>query len=198
MKKFIFISFGLFLLLSCGQEQSVKQNVINDTNGNVAIDTTGNAIAEKNLKMQLKEYLVAFNGGDPDKALYYIYPDIFEYLRKQYPDEKFDMQEIKDTLFIEPIRKMKKLVKEKKISYEFEIGDITKKVNYKTNKLYIVLTYVNAKVKLDKHSMGGEVIAISNDNGINWKFVQNDPETISGILKMKFPQTIIDELLTKD
>lgn len=195
MTKFVIIAIAAAFLISCGQNQ---QNQKYDNNGSVLIDTVGNAIAEKHLKSQLREYLVAFNTGDPDKALYYIYPDIFQYLKQQYPDEQINMQEIKDSLFIEPIRKMKKLVKEKKITYEFEIGDITKKVNYKTSKIYIVITYVNAKVNLDKHSMGGEVVAISEDNGQNWKFVQNDPESIKGILKMRFPQDIIDKLLTKE
>lgn len=195
MTKFLMISIATTLLVSCIQD---KQNQNSDNNGSVVIDTVGNAIAEKNLKSQLREYLIAFNTGDPDKALYYIYPDIFEYMKQQYPDEHINIQEVKDSLFIEPIRKMKKLVKEKKISYEFEIGDIIKKVNYETNRIYFVTTYVNAKINLDKHSMGGEVIAISNDNGQNWKFVENDPETITGILKMRFPQDIIDKIITKE
>ena len=57
---------------------------------------------------------IAFNTGDHDKALYYIYPDAFEYLIQKYPDEQINMQEIKDSLFIEPIIEIKKLVKEKK------------------------------------------------------------------------------------
>lgn len=195
MTKLLIISIAAAFLMSCGQNQ---QNQNSDNNGSVVIDTVGNAIAEKNMKLQLKEYLVAFNTGDPDKALYYIYPDIFEYMKQQYPDEQINMQEIKDSLFTEPIRKMKKLVKEKKIEYEFEVGEITKRVNYHESKLYVVITYVNAKIGLDKHSMGGEVVAISNDNGDNWKFVQNDPESISDILKLKFPQNIIDKLLTKE
>lgn len=194
MTKFIIISVAVALLVSCGQSQ---QNQHSDNNGRVLMDTIGNALAEKNLKSQLREYLIAVNTGDPDKALYYIYPVVFEYLKQQYPDEQFNIQEIKDSVFIEPIKKMKKFFKEKKIVYEFKVGEITRKVNYNDNKLYMVITYVNSKVGLDKLSMGGEVIAISNDNGVNWKFVQNDPESIAGILKMKFPQNIVDKLLTK-
>lgn len=195
MTKFILILATSLILVSCEQNQQKQRP---DKNGSIVMDTVGNAHADKKLKAQIEEYLIAFNTGDADKALYYVYPDIFEYLKKQYPDEEFNMQEIKDTIFIEPIKKMKKLVKEKKIEFEFEVGEITRKVNYHDSKLYMVMTYVNAKIGLNKHSLGGEVIAISNDNGENWKFVQNDPETINGILRIKFPQNIVDKLISKE
>lgn len=196
MTKLIFTSLlTTILLISCVQNQHNQQS---DNSTNIVMDTTGNAIAEKNLKSQLREYLVAFNTGDVDKALYFTYPDIFEYIKQQYPDVKVNMQEIKDSLFIEPLKMMKKLVKEKKIKYEFEVGNITKKVSYKDSKLYMVITYVNSKIGLDKNSMGGEVIGISNDNGVNWKFVQNDPKMIQGVLSLKFPRNIIDSLLAKE
>ncbi len=195
MTKLLIISIAAAFLISCGQNQ---RNQYSDNNGSIVIDTVGNSIAEKNMKSQLKEYLVALNTGDPEKAIFYLYPDIFEYMKQQYPDEEVNMQEIKDSLFIEPIRKIKKLVKEKKIKYEYEVGEITNRVNYHESKLYVVITYINGKIGLDKHSYGGEVVAISTDNGENWKFVQNDPESISEILKLKFPQNIIDILLRKE
>jgi hypothetical protein len=195
MTNLLIISITAAFLVSCGQNQQSQNS---DNNVSVVMDTLGNAVSEKNMKSQLKDYLIAYNTGDPDRALYYIYPDIFEYFKQQYPDEQINMQEIKDSFFIEPIKKIKKIVKEKKIEYALEVGEITKKVNYNESKLYVVITYINAKNGLNKHSIRGEVVAISNDNGENWKFVENEPEFIQDILKIKFPQYIIDKLLTKE
>jgi hypothetical protein len=194
MKKQFIFSFFTVILISCGQVQETHSY---DINGNVLVDTIGNTITEKNMKSQLEEYLVAFNTGDVDKALFYVYPDVFEFMRHQYPDEEFDIQEVKDSLFIEPMRKMKILVEEKKVEYEFEIGEIVKMVKYNDSIIYIVLTQVNGKIGLDRHSFGGEVVAISNDSGDNWKFMEYAPEFISEVLELNFPQNVIEQLLSK-
>ncbi len=193
MKRIIsFISLLIFAF--CNQSKTELQNI---EASQVLLDTIGNEVSEINMKNQLKEYLVAFNGGDPDKALFYIYPDIFEYLLQKYPDEKITLQEIKN-IMIEPVMKLKKVAQEKKVTYEFEIGEITKSVNYKSSKLCIVINYITTKVKLDKNSIGGEVIAISHDGGKNWKFAQYDPETTPGVLEMKFPNEIVNKFLSKN
>ena len=89
------------------------------------------------------------------------------------------------------------MAKDKKVEFEFEIGDITKMVQFEKYKLYMVVNRINVKMGLDNHSFGEEVIGISDDGGINWKFIANDPETLSGILRMRFPQYVIDELISK-
>lgn len=196
MKKIIIISIAASLLSSCGHNQ---KNQKASNNGIVVFDSTGNAIAEKNMKLQIKEYIVALNTGDPDKAISYVYPDVFEYFKLQYPYEQISIQEIKNILFVDKINEMKKIVKEKNISYYFEIVEIRKKINYKTSKIYIVLTRMYYIVKEIKQSMDGEVIAISDDKGKNWKFIQNDSNQvdIKGILKIKYPIDTINKLLAK-
>jgi hypothetical protein len=197
MKNILFILFATIILSACGKQKNQQQS---DNNGNVIMDTTGNALSEKNMKYQFREYLVAFNTGDFDKAIHYIYPDMFEYLVKQYPDEKLNMQTIKDSIFIEPMKKMKKIAKEKKLNFEFEIGEISKKVNYKDARIYVVLATIVTKSGLDKHSFSDEVVAISSDKGENWQFVQIDqdsPETVKGILNIKYPKSVINELFSK-
>ena len=195
MKKIFLLAFISISSISC------KQNYepINDDvriNAKVVIDTTGNAKAEKNLKNQLAEYYKAFATGEAEKVVHYIYPEVFEFLIQQYPNSNVGFEKLKDSLFIQPLKEIKKLNKDD-IKFEFEIKEITKKVNYKSSKLYVVLTNFNIERNLEKHSSGGEIIAISNDNGRNWKFFQNEPDSNQGILSIKFPQNIIDELLEK-
>lgn len=66
------------------------------------------------------------------------------------------------------------------------------------------MLYLNVKEKLDKHSIGSKIISISNDNGQNWNFFTYDPydpETfmiVTSVLKMRFPQDIVDKLFSKE
>jgi len=192
MKKLLIIFLLQAVLVGCNQNGKGFE-----TNRIIVMDTTGNAMAEKNFKIQIKEYVVAFHNGDADVALNYIYPDLFEYFRLQYPDQDMDIQTFKDSVFIEPMKKVKEMANDKEIEFEFEIGDITKKVQFEKYKLYMVVNRINAKMGLDNHSFGEEVIGISDDGGVNWKFIANDPETLSGILRLRFPKHVIDKLSRK-
>ena len=189
--------FFLTLLIAASCTKKHKNELSNE-NPSIIMDTVTNNNIDKNMKVQLKEYLQAFNRGDADKALSYFYPDIFEYARRQYPNDEFDIETFKDTAFIRPVTLMKELVKEKDIRYEMEVGEITKKVDYENNKLYVVSTSMTTIIGKDRNTISGEVVAVSNDNGKTWKFVQNDPSIIRGILKIKFPTKIVNQLLTKD
>ena len=182
---------------------SCKQSNVNteddNTKSDIILDTIGNSIAEKELRIQLKDYLVAFNNGDADKAISYVYPDAFVYLKNNYPNDYLNITEIKDSLFIGPINKMKKISQQKHATYEFEIGEILKKVDYKNAKLFKVITRINSNIGMDKHSYGGEIIGISEDKGVNWKFMQNDDiEMTKGVLKLKFPDSVINKILEKN
>lgn len=194
MKNILLMLTALVIMAGCNDSAWIN-NIGNEQT--ILMDTAGNAQAEKNFKTQIKEYVVAFHKGDADIALYYIYPDLFEYLKLQFPDQNFDEQIIKDSVFYEPMKKIKKMAEDKQVELEFEIGDISKKIQYKEYKLYMVVNRINLKMGLDNHSLGEEVIGISDDGGINWKFIANDPETLSGILRLRFPKRVIDELSAK-
>jgi len=198
MRRFLITLLATIILSACGNKKIQQQT---DNNGNVIIDTIGNALSEKNMKSQFREYLAAFNNGDVDKALFYIYPDLFEYMTKQYPEENVSIQTLKDSIFIKPMKMMKELNNERKIKYKFVIGDVSKKTNYKNSKFYIVLATIETKTGLDVHSFSDEVIAISSDKGSNWKFIQIDqesPQVAKDIIRMKFPESVINELFSKN
>lgn len=195
MKNIILILLLPVLFFSCRQNQSNKQSADNRT---IVADTTGCALSEKNMKTQLKDYMIAVNTGKPDKALYYVYSDAFEYIKQQHPGSTLNIQQLKNSM-IESAQNLKKTIKGQKVKYEFKIDKVTKRVKYKNNILCSVITYLNVKIGLDTHSLGGEVIAVSNDYGKNWKFFQkNNTEDTQGTLNLKFPKYITDQFLSKE
>ena len=192
------IFLALVLLFSCGQEQSKDFDDNGNLNKNAEIDTAGSAAEEIILKTQLQEYLTAFSGGNLDKVFYYIYPNALKYLIQQYPERYPNMGAAKDS-FSSPILKLKKIMKQNPdYRMDFEIGELTKKIKYKTAKLYMVNMYGSLKINLKTQAVKEEVIGISYDDGDNWKFLNNDSEETNGILNMEFPQSAISELLSKE
>jgi len=184
------------LIFSCTFDRQHNNTSLDESETIVSIDTVGIMIIEKNLKNQLNEYLIAFNGGDPDKAVSYCYPDMFVYLKQKYPVE-YSMEAIKESCIREPVRNMKRMMEEKNVTYEFKIGEITKRIDLGTDKIYIVVTSLIAKRDLDEITMGDKIVAISNDNGQNWTFMQKNPESTPPVLKMKFSQEVVRQVMSE-
>jgi len=171
------------------QTESKKENDIN-----FKIDSVKNTKIEKTLKNQLMKYLIAFNGGDPEKAISYCYPDIFIWMERQFPND-YNIESVKE-MYRESINNLKKTAKEENLTYDFQIGEITNKIDLGNQKLYSVVVSIIAKKKFDEFKLGDEIIAISFDNGSNWKFIQKDPETAPSILKMKFSNEIVQQIMS--
>lgn len=191
----LFSLVSLVIIYSCVQNNEPKNVLSTEKETTIRVDTVGNQEIEKNLKDQLNNYLVAFNGGDPDIAISYCYPDMFVWMKQQFPAE-YSMDFVKET-FKKPVREMKKMVKEKKLSFEFKIGEITRRIDLGKDKIYTIVVSVIVKKDFDEISMGDEVVAITIDNGMNWKFIQKDPETTPDILKMKFSQSVVQQVMRK-
>lgn len=183
--KILFGFFVLMIVISCNSENKNLINIVSDKSGSEI---------ENNLKLQLKEYLTAINGGDADKAISYIYPDVFVYMQQKYPKE-YSISNIKKEMR-EPIEKMKKLVQQKKITYDFEIGDFVTKIDLGKDKIYTIIANINAKSGLNKHTIGQEVICISTNNGKDWKFMELKNEMAEPILRIKFPEKTVSKIFT--
>ncbi len=194
MKQKIAIIGFVILITSCNYQ--TNNTSTNQKESTIIIDNTDNSTIDSILKVQIKEYLTAFNGGDPETAISYCYPDMFVWMKQQYPEE-YSIEAVKE-MFREPIREMKKMAKEKKMYYDFEIGKITKRIETDTDKLFTVVVSVIAKKDFDEIKMGDEIIAISTDNGENWKFIQKDPEIAPEILRMKYSQDIVNQIMSKN
>lgn len=198
MRTKIVILFGTAILFAA----CVKENKQNDAHNteSIIMDTIGNTREERNMKTQFGEYLRAYNSGNFEKALYYIYPDLFEYISTLYPEENLSLQTIKDSIFIKTIKNLKTLKDEKKMVYKYIIGDVSNSADYKNAKFYVILASIEANFGKDKQIFSNEVVAISTDKGTNWKFFQIDPESpedAKNILRMKFPSSVIRDLFKK-
>lgn len=193
--KNIILPLLCLVILSCNSnsvdsnfEQKLSQN-------DIIIDSNGDNKIESNLKMQLKEYLIAFNGGDPDVAISYCYPDMFVILKQRFPEE-FTIGGVKE-MMRKTVRETKESAKKVNATFDLEIGDITNRVDLGSEKLYSVLFSLNTKKGLDEMKMGEEIIAISNNYGENWKFLSKDPELAPDILKMKFSEETVNKIMEK-
>ncbi|GEJ31002.1 hypothetical protein VT569_04795 [Flavobacterium psychrophilum] len=148
---------------------------------------------EENLNLQLGNYLKAMYGGDADTVIKYCYPDMFIWLKKEYPAE-YSMDMIKKS-FLEPVKELKRLNAENQIKFEFEIKDITKRIINKNERLYLIVVSGNQSKKFNEYKIGDEIVAISLDNGTNWTFMIKDPEMTPEILGINFSKEIISKLM---
>jgi hypothetical protein len=194
MKQNLILIGFVILIASCNYQPNNSST--NQRESVIISDTTDNTAIDSNLKIQIKEYLTAFNGGDPETAISYCYPDMFVWMKQQYPNE-YSIEAVKE-MFREPIREMKKMAREKKLTYDFEIGKITKRIEVGSDRLYTVVVSIIAKKDFDEIKMGDEIIAISIDDGKNWKFIQKDPETAPDILRMKYSDDIVNQIMSKN
>lgn len=189
--KVIYPILTTLLLYSCYNEPSNKHSYEKNQIAKISNDSI-----ENNLKSQLKEYLTAFYGEDPETAIRYCYPDMFIWMKKNLPDD-YNMDLVKD-VFRETVRDIKRSAIKNNLTIKFEVGEITKKIDLETDKLYTVVVYFIAKKKFDEVKTGGEVIGISNDNGLNWKFLDKSPESAPDILRMKFNESIVNQIMSEN
>ena len=183
--------FGCSLLLMmvtiyCTPPSSKKESVLDDIK--IINDTTGTE-SERNLREQLIEYLTAFNSGDGERAIKYVYPGTLQFLKSQYPAD-YDEQDIKDN-FKTMIDSLKETVKKTESKYEFELGQIRKRIDYKGDLIYVIEIFVHVTKDLNKYTFGEETIGFSSDNGLTWTFLANDKEDAKTILQYKYPEKVI-------
>lgn len=167
-------------------ELAKNDDTLSDKNLIVTFD------AEINLKTQLDRYITAYNNEDAKTVMSYLYPDLFEYIQRATPDENINSFDFENEIVIKPVEKIKKRLKGTGVKYHFEIGEITNKVDYNESKIYTVIIYLVMTKDFKKTSSGDKIIAISLDNGENWKFMQKDEEMSKQILLMKFPKDIVE------
>lgn len=151
-------------------------------------DSTGTE-NEKNMRGQLIEYLTAFNKGDGEKAIKYVYPGSLQFLKTQYPAD-YDEQKIKDN-FKTMIDSFKESVEKSESKYEFELGKIRERIEYKGDLIYVVETFIHITKDLNKHTFGEETIGFSSDNGLTWTFLNNNKDDAEKIIRYKYPEKVV-------
>jgi hypothetical protein len=173
MQKLTFITFlSLIVLNVCGQE---IKSVIKD---------------------QLKDYLDAVYSGNVDKAISYQYPDMFVWMKKT-------ADKLETTYTIEDLKKeysklsaeMRKLKSQGGVEFSWTLDPIEKKAEYNNYLIYTSLTSLIVKNGYDEIKSGDVNICISSDRGKTWKFISKSSEGTLEILRMRFPEYIVQQIL---
>lgn len=185
-KLFVILNFGI-ILIGCSQEEEKAKIGIKEVSK-----------IEKRLRTQLEEYTFALNSGDSKLALSYLYPDLLEWTFQQAP-VNYTKDDVKNMFADEIISTNEDLIKQN-INLSYEIGDITNKMDLGLEKIYTVIFYVIRKEGFKETKAGEEIIAITIDNGENWKFLSTDPESdeiLKSVLGMKFSEEVVNRILNK-
>ncbi len=194
---------GLLMILlgSCVQKSNNAnyRNFVSemDKKNSVAIDsldTLANTLLEKNLKVQLNDFLRYSIGDSIDKALDLIYPDVYTYLIDKYPDEARDLETAKSTMRNFLVNFKRNLETQEDVTLEFQIGDINKRIDLGKDKIYTVYTHIITRRGMDALSKGGEVICVSNDHGRTWTFMEKS-KMVEEVLKMKYSEAIVKRVM---
>lgn len=187
--RLLFLLFGLLILTfanSC--EKSKNEKELTNSNGDLK-----EFEIENNLINQLNSYYFAYTNSNTDSVIFYIMPDVFIWLQKQSPEySENEIIEMTKKFIID----LKNNLKKKKMSTRYLIDTINNKVFYKNVRIYNVLTTITfIDDKNTEIVEKGEVIALSKDNGINWKFSEKDYEVSSDVLKLSLPDSIVDQVM---
>jgi hypothetical protein len=191
IKKSVLIIVGSFFLITCSNSSNRNTQALEElpaSNKPVRAE-----IIQDNLFNDLQMYMDSFYAGDADKAMEYIYPDYHTYLFNEHP-EIYSVETSKEFMR-DIIKSTKENLAKSGMSMEFKIGEISNKVEHRGDLLYEVTTSVIAKGKTEEHSFDGEVIGISSDSGKTWSFIQKDEETSQFILGIKYPKSVINQLI---
>ena len=145
--------------------------------------------AEINLLADINSYFECIKNNNTENALNFIYPEVFTYLKE---NSELNNNQIKNEL----VNIFSESSNSKTLS-EFRPTFINDKflsfVKYNNNFIYVVHFYLFGQKESDYYSLGGEYVAISNNNGQNWKFIAMSDITQS-ILQKEFPLTVINKL----
>lgn len=189
MKRNLLLTIFLSAIVGCAGPSKKKEEPSFELL--IKADTTTPEI-EKNLKAQYLEYYTAATKGDADKAFKYIYPGTIKYLRAQYPDE-YSEEEVRN-IFTTTKDQVDGLKGKTDYEFDFEVSDPLKKMQYKDDLIYVIVTYLKAKRNLREFSTGEEIICFSFDGGENWSFLSNDKEMAGDVLRHNYPAKVVEEI----
>ncbi len=111
---------------------------------------------------------------------------------KESNKNKYSLNEIKNIAVESILAKSNS----NKRNVSININKILKKVEFKNNKIWAMGYSLNSNNPNDLISVGGEAIAISKNNGLNWKFFEKNNKSVIPILAKSFPNEMITELLS--
>ena len=148
------------------------------------------------IRDQLKDYLDAFYSGNEDKAVSYQYPDMFVWMKKT-------AAKLGTTYTVEDLKKeysrlsseMRNLKSQGNVEFIWTLDPIEKKAEYQNYLIYTSITSLVVKKGYEEIKSGDVNICISADLGKTWKFISRGSEGTPDILRIKFPENIVQQIL---
>lgn len=152
---------------------------------------------DKFLQIQMDEYMKSILNGNLDIVTDYSYPDILVWINDKYPNTINNREDFK-RIYLEPMKRLNEIKKNNEITVEYEVGEITKRLQSQDGKtmIYLIISSISIKQNLEESKKGDENVAISFDGGKNWTFMIKDIEITNEILDYKFSNETINKLLT--
>lgn len=191
----------LLIILNIGCKQTTVSNVelkeeVLKNDSKINLTESDDLSKDKFLKSQMDDYMKSILERKFDLVYDYCYPDVFLWIEDKYPNMVKNREDFKE-IFLEPMKKLSELAKNKETSVEYEIGEITKRLHSEDGNtmIYLIVSSITIKHKLEERKNGDENVAISFDGGKNWKFMIKDIEMTKEILDYKFSEKSINKLL---
>jgi len=192
MKKASFLV--LLLFISC---HFVQKEYKDESNSDIELDSSNKKFLDSTFYVDYNAYIKAFLNGDANTAFNYLHPSIFEYFKKEYPNEIQVEDDVKQLFLEKPYKDKLQVLKNKGVKFDFKI-DTPLKVISSENLIFIVAkTHLIFSKGLDEISSGEKMIGVSSDRGRSWKFIQssNNIELTSKILKTISKSIDVDKIL---
>ena len=200
MKKNIVLLIVIFMI-SCKQTTSNNDEIkvskeFSESILKIELTQSDDLSKDKFLYAQMDEYMRSILNGNLDIVADYSYPDIQVWIDEKYPNMVNNREDFKK-VFLEPMKKINELTKDKETKVEYEVGDITKRLHSVEGDtmVYLIVSSIIIKHKFEEIKNGDENVAVSFDGGKKWKLMIKDEEMTREILRYKFSDESINKLL---
>lgn len=197
MKKYFYLLIMFAVICNCNEDSGNTTYTTNDEEVAEFFNTrSSDSIA---IHAEVQKFGSAFFGGDPEVAVDLMYDGVWSYLQEQQPNVQNAAAKMRK-MMISQIEEMSDNFKKNKQRIEIEVVNVHYAGEQDGRRLYLVNAFVNL-VKEDikqgdpMQSFPNDIIAISNNNGKDWKFVQYDPEISAPMLRKRFSDKIVYNVL---
>lgn len=152
--------------------------------------------SEARMLEQINIYFNAYFEDNKRLIDKYMYQDIFTHFLKTAPEGiNFNKNELKE-FFYEQILNTQDFRQEDNI--RIIVNHKKNSITYKQDLLYLMSYVLVLSKSNSKRVINGEFIAISDNKGLHWTFVERDNQFIIEILSYKYPLNVINKLLGKE
>ena len=199
MKTYYLILLSILFLISCNNSNIKKSDSSNETNLKDSAKVSINSISEKNLKKDLETYLNSILIGDISVQFKYTHKISMDLIRKNYPECKTTESLV--TFFKDQYKKAHVGEMNKSLNMKFIPQEIIGGAVHNNTKIYCIEFRRVGSNDTDNVNLQANVIALSDNNGTDWKFIEYDipnKDKAIAILSKFYPKEIVVQALNSE